>query len=106
MYGKLKGIHFLSSLCQSLAIIQKIQVMLVSGMIFTLKSRHNCKHLNYNFMKGGVILAAIAAFAYYKYSKLSEEQKRDLVNNLKQKGQKLYDQYIPQNLKNNFSEKA
>jgi hypothetical protein len=57
-------------------------------------------------MKGGVILAAIAAFAYYKYSKLSEEQKRDLVNNLKQKGQKLYDQYIPQNLKNNFSEKA
>jgi hypothetical protein len=57
-------------------------------------------------MKGGVILAAIAAFAYYKYSKLTEEQKRDLVNNLKQKGQKLYDQYVPQNLKNKFPEKA
>jgi hypothetical protein len=57
-------------------------------------------------MKGGVILAAIAAFAYYKYSKLTEEEKRDLVNNLKQKGQKLYDQYIPQNLKNKFPEKS
>jgi hypothetical protein len=57
-------------------------------------------------MKGGVILAAIAAFAYYKYSKLTEEQKRDLVNNLKQKGQKLYDHYIPENLKNKFPEKA
>jgi hypothetical protein len=57
-------------------------------------------------MKGGVILAALAAFAYYKYSKLTEEQKRDLVNNLKQKGQKLYDQYIPGNLKNKFPEEA
>ena len=57
-------------------------------------------------MKGGVILAAIAAFAYYKYSKLTEEQKRDLVNNLKQKGQKLYDQYVPANLKNKFPEEA
>jgi hypothetical protein len=57
-------------------------------------------------MKGGVILAAIAAFAYYKYSKLTNEQKRDLVNNLKQKGQKLYDQYIPENLKNKFPGKA
>ena len=51
-------------------------------------------------MKGGVILAAIAAFAYYKYSKLTADQKRDMVNNLKEKGQKLYDQYIPENVKN------
>jgi len=57
-------------------------------------------------MKGGVILAAIAAFAYYKYSKLTEEQRRDLVNNLKQKGQKLYDQYVPGNLKNQFPKEA
>ena len=57
-------------------------------------------------MKSGIILAAVAAFAYYKYSKLSEEQKRDLVNNLKQKGQKLYDQYVPANLKNKFAEKV
>ena len=57
-------------------------------------------------MKSGIILAAVAAFAYYKYSKLSEEQKRGLVNNLKQKGQKLYDQYVPANLKNKFAEKV
>jgi hypothetical protein len=57
-------------------------------------------------MKRGVILAAIAAFAYYKYSKLTEEEKRDLVNNLRQKGQKLYDQYIPENLRNKFPQKG
>ena len=50
-------------------------------------------------MKGSILLAALAAFAYYKYSKLTEEQKRDLMNNLKQKGQKLYDQIVPENLK-------
>jgi hypothetical protein len=57
-------------------------------------------------MKGGVILAALAAFAWYKYSKLTEEQKRDLVNNVKEKGQKIYDQYVPENLKNGFAGKA
>ncbi len=57
-------------------------------------------------MKGGIILATLAAFAYYKYSKLSENKKRDLVNNLKQRGQKLYDQYIPENVKNKFAENA
>ena len=51
-------------------------------------------------MKGGLILAGLAAFAYYKYSKLTADQKRDMVNNLKEKGQKLYDQYIPENVKN------
>ena len=57
-------------------------------------------------MKGKILLAAAAAFAYYKYSKMSEEQKRDLINNLKQKGQKLYDQYVPDALKNKVSGKA
>ena len=57
-------------------------------------------------MKGGIILAAIAAFAFYKYSKLDEDKKRDLVKNLKQKGQKLYDEYIPGSLKNHIAENA
>ena len=57
-------------------------------------------------MKGGIMLAAIAAFAFYKYSKLSEDKKRDLVKNLKQKGQKLYDKYIPGSLKNHIAENA
>ena len=53
-------------------------------------------------MKGGLIVAALAAFAYYKYSKMSEEQKRNLVNALKQQGQKFYKQNIPDNVKTLF----
>ena len=53
-------------------------------------------------MKGGLIMAGLAAFAWYKYSKLTPEQKRDLVNKLKGKGQKLYDEYVPADLKNKF----
>lgn len=55
--------------------------------------------------KGGLLLAGLAAFAYYKYSKMSEQEKRDLVNNLKEKGQKLYDQYMPEDLKKMFTQK-
>ena len=53
--------------------------------------------------KSGLLLAGLAAFAYYKYNKMSEDQKRDMVNNLKQKGQKLYDDYVPENVKSMFS---
>ena len=45
------------------------------------------------------VLAGAAAFAYYKYSKMSEAEKEDLVNNLKEKGKKIYDEYVPGNLK-------
>ena len=55
--------------------------------------------LNSRFPKAGLLLAGLAAFAYYKYSKLSEEEKRNLVSGLKNKGKKLYDQYVPANLK-------
>lgn len=58
-------------------------------------------------MKGGkLLLAGLAAYAYYKYSKMTAEQKRDIVDNLKQKGQQLYDQYVPAELKQRFSNKA
>lgn len=57
-------------------------------------------------MKRGIILAAAAAFAYYKYSKLTEDQKRDLASNFKQKAQNLYDQYVPENLKQKLTGKA
>ena len=43
----------------------------------------------------GLILAGLAAFAWYKYSKMSPDQKRNLVNNVKEKGKKIYDQYMP-----------
>jgi hypothetical protein len=60
--------------------------------------------LNTRFSKGGLILLGLAAFAYYKYSKLSEDEKRNMVNGLKQKGKKLYDQYVPANLKTKFED--
>ena len=36
---------------------------------------------------GGLLLAGLAAYGYYKYSKLTEQEKKDLVN----KGKKFVD---------------
>ena len=36
----------------------------------------------------GLALAGIAAYAWYKYSQLSEDEKRDITNNIKEKGKK------------------
>ena len=55
--------------------------------------------------KGGILLAGLAAFAYYRYSKMSEEQKRNLVSGLKEKGKKLYDQYMPTEIKSMLEKK-
>ncbi len=61
---------------------------------------------NRKIPKGGaLVLAGLAAFAYYKYSKMTPEQRDGLVGNLKEKGRKLFDQYAPQDLKNIFSTK-
>jgi hypothetical protein len=51
---------------------------------------------------GPLILAGLAAYGFYKYSKMNEEQKR----NLKEKGKKLFDENVPQNLKNVFGRKT
>ena len=53
---------------------------------------------------GGLIIAGLAALAYYKYSKMSEEEKRNMANNIKAKGRKLYHQYVPNNMKNMFAQ--
>ena len=37
----------------------------------------------------GLALAGLAAYAWYKYSQLSEDEKRDITDNLKQKGKKM-----------------
>ena len=50
------------------------------------------KKRNYGAPAGGLLLAGLAAFAYYKYSKLTTEEKHDLVNNLKERGKKLFGQ--------------
>ena len=51
---------------------------------------------------GSLLLAGIAAFGLYKYTKMTEQEKRDLVN----KGKKLYDENVPENVKNLFGKKT
>ena len=48
-----------------------------------------------------LLLTGAAAFAAYKYSKMSEDEKRELVDKLKEKGKKIYDQFSP-DIKNTF----
>ena len=55
---------------------------------------------------GAFLLAGLAAYAYYKYSKMSDEQKKNIVGDLKEKGRKLYDQYAPQEVKDMFENKG
>lgn len=42
-----------------------------------------------------LLLAGAAAYAYYKYSKMTPEERNGFVNNLKQKGRDLFEQYMP-----------
>jgi len=51
---------------------------------------------------GGLLLAGLAAYAYYKYSQMSSKEKENLVSDLKAKGQKLYDDYMPEQVKSMF----
>ena len=46
-----------------------------------------------------LLLAGLAAFAYYKFNKMSPEKK----NELKEKGMDLVNKYVPQPLKDIFS---
>lgn len=55
---------------------------------------------------GTLLAAGIAAYAYYKYSKMSEEEKSSMVSNVKDQAQKLYDQYLPEEVKNIFQKKT
>ena len=57
-----------------------------------------------------IALAGLAAYAAYMYSTMSEEEKQNLGENLKEKGRnlkekgkKLYDEYVPNNMKNTFA---
>lgn len=54
----------------------------------------------------GLVVLGLGAYAYYKYSQMSPEQKEKVVDNLKAKGQKLYDDYMPQEIKNMFDEQG
>ncbi len=48
--------------------------------------------------KGALLLAGLAAFAYYKYTKMSAEQKETIKNNIKEKGKSFWDG-LPEELK-------
>jgi len=61
---------------------------------------------NKKLSTGGLVLAGLAAFAWYKYSKMSSQEKEDMIGGLKEKGQKLYDEYVPQNVKDMISSKG
>jgi hypothetical protein len=41
-----------------------------------------------------LLLAGAAAYAYYKYSKMTPEQRKNFVGNLKQKGRDFVDNYM------------
>ena len=53
-----------------------------------------------NAKKGlGLLLAGIDAYGIYKYNKMSADEKKQLKDKVKAKGQKLYDDYVPQDVK-------
>ena len=43
----------------------------------------------------GLVLAGLAAFAWYKYSKMSADQKSKLTSDLKEQGKKILGQVVP-----------
>ena len=50
--------------------------------------------------------AGLAIYAAYKYSKMTEEQKNDLMNSLKEKGKVLVDRLVPEDIKTKFNNAA
>ena len=57
------------------------------------------------FPTGTLLLAGLAAYAYFRYSRMSEEQKDDLIVKLKERGENFYERYVPRRIKNAFAEK-
>ena len=52
-----------------------------------------------------LLLAGLAAYGYYKYSKMSSDEKEKLVGGIKDKGRRFYDEKVPQNIKDLFGQK-
>ena len=55
---------------------------------------------------GSLLLAGLAAFAYYKYSKMTPAEKSNLLNTLKTKGKQIVDDYVPANIKDKFMKQS
>jgi hypothetical protein len=56
-----------------------------------------------NKKTSALILAGVAAFAYYKYSKMSPEEKTEFTQALKEKGSGLLSNFLPGGLGNIFT---
>ncbi len=44
----------------------------------------------------GILLAGVAAYAAYKFSKMNPQQKKDLTDNLRDQGKKILGKFMPQ----------
>ena len=66
----------------------------------------NYSSLNYYYEMGIYFSRNSRAVVYYLYSQMSEEEKTDMVNKVKEKGKKVYDKYVPDNMKNIVPDKA
>lgn len=53
--------------------------------------------LRYGKSTGGLLLAGLAAFAAYKFSRMSPQQKKDLVDNIKNRGRNIFGRFMPGN---------
>ncbi|MEP6846091.1 MAG: hypothetical protein ABI861_08805 [Panacibacter sp.] len=53
-----------------------------------------------NIKIGALVIGGLAAYAYYRYAKMSVEEKREIVETLKKRGKEMYDEYMPAELKN------
>lgn len=54
---------------------------------------------------GGLLLAGVAAYAAYKYNKMTPEERHQMIAGMKEKCQKLYDDFMPDQIKNMFGKK-
>ena len=54
--------------------------------------------------KKTLLFAGLAAYAWYKYSQMSTEEKSKLVSNIKDKAKSLFDKYLPEQAKNLFTD--
>jgi len=56
----------------------------------------------FNKRNTGLLLAGVAAYAAYRYSRMSKEERKDMSDRVKTAGKKMYDDYVPGSVKNWF----
>ena len=54
----------------------------------------------FNKRNTGLLLAGVAAYAAYRYSKMSKSERKDMTDRVKATGKKMYDEYVPGTVKN------